>query len=30
LIPAGLWRSWRLEEHNAGSPPEKETGDDAR
>jgi probable phosphoglycerate mutase len=23
-------RGWRLEEHNAGSPPEEETGDDAR
>jgi probable phosphoglycerate mutase len=25
-----LGRGWRLEEHNAGSPPEEETGDDAR
>jgi probable phosphoglycerate mutase len=23
-------RGWRLEEHNAGSPPDEETGDDAR
>jgi probable phosphoglycerate mutase len=23
-------RGWRLEEHNAGQPPEEETGDDAR
>jgi glucosyl-3-phosphoglycerate phosphatase len=28
LADAG--RGWRLEEHNAGSPPEEETGDDAR
>jgi glucosyl-3-phosphoglycerate phosphatase len=27
---ADLGRGWRLEEHNAGSPPEEETGDDAR
>jgi len=25
-----IGRGWRLEEHNAGSPPEEETGDDAR
>jgi probable phosphoglycerate mutase len=25
-----MGRGWRLEEHNAGSPPEEETGDDAR
>jgi glucosyl-3-phosphoglycerate phosphatase len=27
---ADIGRGWRLEEHNAGSPPEEETGDDAR
>jgi broad specificity phosphatase PhoE len=27
---ADMGRGWRLEEHNAGSPPEEETGDDAR
>jgi len=25
-----MGRGWRLEEHNAGQPPEEETGDDAR
>jgi probable phosphoglycerate mutase len=25
-----IGRGWRLEEHNAGSPPDEETGDDAR
>ena len=25
-----IGRGWRLEEHNAGQPPEEETGDDAR
>jgi probable phosphoglycerate mutase len=25
-----MGRGWRLEEHNAGSPPTEETGDDAR
>jgi probable phosphoglycerate mutase len=25
-----IGRGWRLEEHNAGSPPEEETGDDVR
>jgi len=27
---ADIGRGWRLEEHNAGSPPGEETGDDAR
>jgi glucosyl-3-phosphoglycerate phosphatase len=27
---ADMGRGWRIEEHNAGSPPEEETGDDAR
>jgi broad specificity phosphatase PhoE len=27
---ADIGRGWRIEEHNAGSPPEEETGDDAR
>ena len=27
---ADIGRGWRLEEHNAGSPPAEETGDDAR
>jgi probable phosphoglycerate mutase len=27
---ANIGRGWRIEEHNAGSPPEEETGDDAR
>jgi probable phosphoglycerate mutase len=27
---ADIGRGWRLEEHNAGSAPEEETGDDAR
>ena len=27
---ADIGRGWRLEEHNAGQPPEEETGDDAR
>ena len=27
---ADMGRGWRLEEHNAGQPPEEETGDDAR
>jgi probable phosphoglycerate mutase len=25
-----MGRGWRLAEHNAGSPPAEETGDDAR
>jgi probable phosphoglycerate mutase len=29
-VLADIGRGWRLEEHNAGSPPEEETGDDAR
>jgi glucosyl-3-phosphoglycerate phosphatase len=29
-LMADMGRGWRLEEHNAGSPPEEETGDDAR
>jgi probable phosphoglycerate mutase len=27
---ADIGRGWRIEEHNAGSPPEEVTGDDAR
>jgi glucosyl-3-phosphoglycerate phosphatase len=27
---ADIGRGWRLEEHNSGSPPEEETGDDVR
>ena len=27
---ANIGRGWRIEEHNAGTPPEEETGDDAR